>query len=522
MSVTQSIEIPESGLNQFMYAYKPLKNPQQPNPQPINPYTFLNNSTNQTNPVSQTLQSLGFESLPSSPMGKNTNNPQSVGHEDTIIAGSVNVGINLIVQNDITSGHDVTAARNLTCGNQFITKDELVTDVLQVSNLAPRPGDTGIIATGNLTVLPQVGASPSTNGIISGNGGGLTNLPPTSISGSPDYTFQSDAQSFLPPYNPTVNYFLPDATEVIIPIACGIECDFAGKVPGIYFWKTRSTIQFQYLWNSSSGMIMWDGNRIYGEMSWSCHQATLSEALGITDPEYTMTRTVSPVITNPLDNPTAMIVVMESTNSSINPVQFSDYFVDFYRIGAFTAQVPAPSAPIGFAVTRVTGYDASITWVCPGATQYSCVLTPPGDSGNPQTTTTVRLNQSALTPSTSYSLVVTGANSGGSSPASNPFAFATNNLPSIVTGLVVSAITDTGFTLTFNPAQTPVGTSLTYDSTLTPSGGVATPGTNSFVFTGLSPSTYYTVTVTSQNGNGNSFASAPAFIKTSDGPPPPI
>ena len=134
----------------------------------INPYTFLQNPTTQTNPVPQTLQSLGFQSLPSNPMGQNTNNPQAVGRDDTIVAGSVNVGVDIIVQNDITSGHDVTAARNLTCGNQFITKDELVTDVLQVSNLAPRPGDTGIIATGNLTVLPQVGASPATNGIISG------------------------------------------------------------------------------------------------------------------------------------------------------------------------------------------------------------------------------------------------------------------------------------------------------------------------------------------------------------------
>ena len=476
--------------------------------------------------VAQTLQSLGYTLLPSNPMTQSTNNPQSVGHEDTIIGGglkvggSVGVGTDVTVQNDITAGHDVIAARNLTCGNQFITKDELVTDVLQVTNLTPRPGDTGIVVSGNLTVLPQVGASPTTNGIISGNGGGLTNLPPVAISGTPDYSFQSTLSSFEPPYNPSVNYFVPEGTEVAVPIACGITCDFAGKVPGIYFWKTRSTIQFQYLWNSASGMILWDGNRIYGEMSWAAHQATLTEALGILDPEYTLTRTVSPVLTNPLDNPTAMVVVMESTNTSITAA--SDYFVDFYRIGAFTAQVPAPLAPTGFAVSRVTGYDASITWVCPGATQYSSVLTPPGDIPNPQTTTTVRLIQSNLTPSTTYSIVVTGANSGGSSPASAPFSFATNGLPSIVTGLVVSAITSTGFTLNFNPSQTPAGTesTLAYAPLLTPSDGSVTPGTNSFVFEGLSPSTYYVVTVTSVNVNGNGYASAPAFIKTSAAPPP--
>ena len=471
-----------------------------------------------TQGIAQTLQSLGYTLLPSNPMTQSTNNPQAVGHEDTTIGGSLDVGINLIVQNDITSGHDITAARNLTCGNQFITKDELVTDILQVSSLAPKPGDTGIVTTGNLTVLPQVGASPQTNGIISGNGGGLTNLPPVAISGSPDYTFQSSASSFLPPYNPTVNYFDPEGTEVALPIACGITCEFYGKVPGIYFWKTRSTILFQDLWNSASGMILWDGNRVYGEMSWACHQATLSEALGILDPEYTLTRTVSGLTIDPTADPTRMIVVMESTNTSINAGQPDDYFVDFYRIGAFTAQVPAPPAPTGFAVSRVTGYDASITWVCPGATQFSSVLTPPGDAPNPQTTTTVRLIQDALTPSTTYSIVVTGANSGGSSPASAPFSFATNGLPSIVTGLVVSAITTTGFTLTFNPAQTPVGTTLSYSNTLTPSAGISTPGTNSFVFTGLSPSTYYVVTVTSSNENGTGFTSAPAFIKTSDSP----
>ena len=470
-----------------------------------------------TQEVAQTLQSLGYTLLPSNPMTQSTNNPQAVGHEDTTIGGGLAVGTDLIVQNDITAGHDITAARNLTCGNEFITKDELVTDTLQVSNLSPRPQDTGIIVNGNLTVLPQVGVSPA-NGIISGNGGGLTNLPPVSISGRPDYAFQSSIASFEPPYNPAVNYFDPEGTEVAVPIVCAITCDFAGKVPGIYFWKTRSTILFQDLWNSASGMILWDGNRIYGEMSWACHQATLTEQLGILDPEYTLTRTVSPLALDPESYPTAMIVVMESTNTSINPLQYSDYYVDFYRIGAFTAQVPAPPAPTGFAVSRITGYDASITWVCPGGTEFSSVLTPAGDVPNPQITTTIRLTQNALTPDTTYSIVVTGDNSGGPSPPSAPFSFATNNLPSIVKGLVVSAITSTGFTLTFSPAQTPVGTTLSYNPTLTPSHGTATPGLDSFVFTGLSPSTYYVVTVTSSNENGNGYASAPAFIKTSDSP----
>ena len=471
-----------------------------------------------TQDVAQTLQSLGYTLLPSNPMTQSTNNPQSVGHEDTIIGGSLRVGVDTIVQNDITSGHDIAAARNLTCGNQFITKDELVTDILQVTNLAPRPGDTGIVISGNLTVLPQVGANPATNGIISGNGGGLTNLPPTVISGNPDYTFQSSIASFEPPYNPAVNYFDPEGTEVALPIVCGIRCEFSDKIPGIYFWKTRSTILFQNLWNSVSGMIMWDGTRIYGEMSWAAHQATLSEALGILDPEYTLVRTVSPLAVDPETNPTAMIVQMESTNTSINILQPNDYYVDFYRLASFTAQVPIPPAPTGFAVSRVTGYDASITWVCPGATQYSSVLTPPGDAPNPQITTAVRLIQSALTPSTTYSLVVTGENSSGSGPASSPLAFATNRLPSIVTGLVVSAITSTGFTLNFNPAQTPAGTTVSYDYTLTPSAGTSTAGTNSFTFTGLSPSTFYVVTVYSKNETGDSYSSAPAFIQTSASP----
>jgi hypothetical protein len=477
-----------------------------------------------TQDIAQTLQSLGYTLLPSNPMTQSTNNPQAVGHEDTSIGGnldvggSTQVGVDLIVQNDITSGHDIAAARNLTCGNEFITKDELVTNQLQVTNLTPRPGDPGIVLSGNLTVLPQIGANPLTSGIISGNGGGLTNLPPAVISGNPDYTFQSTLTSFAPPYNPAVNYFDPEGTEVALPIVCAIPCDFSGKVPGIYFWKTRSTILFQNLWNSVSGVIMWDGTRIYGEMSWAAHQATLTQQLGILDPEYTLTRTVSPLALDPETNPTSMIVVMESTNTSISIAQPDDYFVDFYRLASFTAQVPIPPAPFGFAVSRVTGYDASITWVCPGATQFSSVLTPPGDAPNPQITTTVRLTQSALTPSTTYSLVVTGANSSGSGPASSPLAFATNRLPSIVTGLVVSAITSTGFTLNFSPAQTPAGTTVSYDYTLTPSAGTSTSGTNSFVFTGLSPSTFYVVTVYSKNETGDSYSSAPAFIQTSASP----
>ena len=476
-----------------------------------------------TQGIAQTLQSLGYTLLPSNPMTQSTNNPQAVGHEDTSIGGGLGVGTDVIVQNDITSGHDIVAARNLKCGNLFETKDELVTDTLQVTNLAPRPADTGIVVSGNLTVLPQVGASPLTNGIISGNGGGLTNLPPVSISGTPDYIFQSDVESFLPPfYGPTVNYFVPEGSETAPSISCGITCDFSDKVPGIYFWKTRATITLQDAWDSTSGMIMWDGNRIYGEMSWNAHQLGISTGnpLGIYDPLYILTRTISNTTFNPAANPTAMVVVMEGNiEFAIDPLQPYDYFVDFYRIGAFTAQVPAPPAPNGFAVSRVTGYDASITWVCPGATQYSSVLTPPGDAPNPQTTTTVRLIQDALTPSTTYSVVVTGANSGGSSPASAPFSFATNGLPSIVKGLVVSDITSTGFTLNFSPAQTPAGTSVTYNYTLTPSAGTATPGTNSFVFTGLSPSIYYVVTVTSQNENGEGYSSSPAFIQTSATPP---
>jgi hypothetical protein len=138
-----------------------------------------------------------------------------------------------------------------------------------------------------------------------------------------------------------------------------------GKPPGLYFWKTDADIDIQYLWNSASGFVYWDGIKISGETTYSLTQ--LNSAL---NPLYSLT--YSELSYTSL---TVMVVHMESTNTSIDPLQTDSYYINFFKISDLGGSaVPLPT-PTGLAVSAVTANNATLTWNQVAGYNYYVYLT---------------------------------------------------------------------------------------------------------------------------------------------------
>lgn len=259
------------------------------------------------------------------------------------LPGSVDAG------GDVTAGGDIISTGDLLADGDVVVEGSA--DIGTSLTTGARPGVVG----GNITCSPP--------GVFVGNGSGLTNLPPTTLSSVPDFFFQSSITDFgvVAP-----NRFVPEDT-LPVPFV-NIPCDFFGRPPGLYFWKTDAAISFQNLFNSASGLVWWDGTKVSGETSWSQTQFE-----SIENPAYSLT--ISYLFFTSL---TGFFVSMESTNTSIDPLQPTDYYVNVWKIAGINA-TPTPSLPAPDNLAVVTGgnpreLDIAFDPVV-GATFYVATLT---------------------------------------------------------------------------------------------------------------------------------------------------
>ena len=186
-----------------------------------------------------------------------------------------------------------------------------------------------------------------------------------------------------------------------------------------------------------------------------------------------------------------------------------------------TTLVGGPTAITGVASSTITSTSISLTWSGgAGATSYTYAANNIPASASPDNGVSAQnATFTGLTPSTSYSFVITAINLGGNT-VSSPFVVSTGPAaPQAATSLAGSSITSTGFTLGWLGASG--ATSYTY----TLNGSAATPSTNnsssdppSVAFTSLAASTAYTVIVIATNAGGST-NSSPLTVTTSLGAP---
>lgn len=326
--------------------------------------------------------------------------------------GTVVIDDNLQVEKDM-----------LVKGGKQVNGDMTVKGKLNIGT-SITTGDIAGVVGGNIECLPP--------GIFVGDGSGLYNLPLPNLS-TPDFSFQPTILNtgvFL------VNPFwftttaVPAVDSVYLPIPMPyvkIECAMAGKDPGVYFWKTDAAIAVQQLWNSASGYVYWDGTKVSGQTTYSDYFDTTTA--NISGAFYnTAFRSYTRSYLKTLDL-TTFIVEIASTNTSVNPAQYQDYYVNFYKVGEVTSVPPLP-VPTGLTNTALTSTSATLTWDSAGAgLSYTLYLTPviPGPTipfpvGADITTATV----TGLTPNTSYNAVICSKfGSRSSAPSSPPVSVTT-------------------------------------------------------------------------------------------------
>jgi hypothetical protein len=258
-------------------------------------------------------------------------------------------------------------------------------------------------------------------GIFVGNGSGLTGIPPSTIPALPSFSVQSQLINFglIEPnrINPEDG---PATPYVNIPI------EMFGKPAGIYFWKTDANIQLQYLWNSASGFVYWDPNaavKISGQTTWSLTE----DAEG--GPEFGFySLTWSYLSLDPTTN-TRFNIQIESTNSSVNPLQYANYYVNFYKIADLTGGGQPLPVPTGLAVSSITSTTAVASWnVLPGYTYTIFVTSGLDTQAYSATTSPVTLGVlpiPELFPETPYSITIDAHTPTQTSAQSSPVLFTT-------------------------------------------------------------------------------------------------
>lgn len=290
----------------------------------------------------------------------------------------------------------VTSVGNLNIGGSLgVTGSANVGGSLGVTGSANVGGNLGVIGSANVGSLSTVGnVSVGAPGIFVGNGQGLTNLPPANIGLTPSFYFQSELIDFyeLP------NRFLPEAEPEVVPtVGVAIPCEMFGKPPGLYYWKTEANILLQNLFNSASGLVYWDGTKVTGETTWSLYQST-----SVLNPIYSLT--LSYLFLTSL---TGFYVALESTNTSIDPLQPDNYYVNFYKVADLGGSATPLPTPTGLSATGTSGTTAAISWnyVSP----YNYTIYNQGPTGAPSVVnvgSTGSYGLTGLTPSTAYSVEI--------------------------------------------------------------------------------------------------------------------
>jgi len=330
---------------------------------------------------------------------------------DTTLQGRLSVGLDVDAESvtsrsSIAAGTTITALTSVTAGTSMSAGTSM--NIGTSLNINSTNSENG-----NCTVQAP--------GIFVGNGSGLTGIPPSTLPALPSFSVQSQLIDFglIEPnrINPEDG---PATPYVNIPI------EMFGKPAGIYFWKTDANIQIQYLWNSASGFVYWNPDaavKISGQSTWSLTE----DAEG--GPEFGFySLTWSYLSLDPTTN-TRFNIQIESTNGSVNPLQYANYYVNFYKIADLTGGGQPLPVPTGLAVSSITSTTAVASWnVVPGNT-YTIFLTVGSTTqAYSATTSPVTLGEApipALFGDTEYSITIDAHTPTQTSAQSAPVLFTT-------------------------------------------------------------------------------------------------
>ena len=184
--------------------------------------------------------------------------------------------------------------------------------------------------------------------------------------------------------------------------------------------------------------------------------------------------------------------------------------------GSISTLPPPPPAVTGFTASSPTTTTVDLVWNSAlNASQYSIVSSPPTTT---QTTSGTTFTFTGLSPDTAYTFTITPSNVSGNGPPTTSGSISTlPPPPPAVTGFTASSPTVTTVDLVWNSALN----ATQYSIVSSPPTTTQTTSGTTFTFTGLSPDTAYTFTITPSNVSGNGPPTTSSSISTLPPPPPP-
>jgi hypothetical protein len=198
-----------------------------------------------------------------------------------------------------------------------------------------------------------------------------------------------------------------------------------------------------------------------------------------------------------------------------------------------TPVAPTPVAP-AFTINSIsaTANSISYSWInAPvGTASYDVFYVQIDTPSTPVTITSTSYTFGGLSSNTTYSVYVQAKDSEGaflgsaSSSITTPFPTPTPVAPTPVAPFEITSISSTTSTITYSWSNAPVGTTsyrIFYAFEDNPSSAIDVTST-SYTFSGLSPSTTYSVYVTARDSEGANLASDSASIATATPAPTPV
>jgi len=184
--------------------------------------------------------------------------------------------------------------------------------------------------------------------------------------------------------------------------------------------------------------------------------------------------------------------------------------------GSISTLLPLPPAVTGFTASSPSTTTVELAWNSVlYASQYSIVSSPPTTT---QTTSGTTFTFTGLTPITAYTFTITPSNVSGNGPPTTSSSISTlPPLPPAVTGFTASSPTYTTVNLVWNSALY----ASQYSIVSSPPTTTQTTSGTTFTFTGLTPDTAYTFTITPSNVSGNGPPTTSSSISTIPLPPLP-
>ena len=178
---------------------------------------------------------------------------------------------------------------------------------------------------------------------------------------------------------------------------------------------------------------------------------------------------------------------------------------------------PPPPAVTGFTASSPTITTVDLVWNSTlYATEYSIESSPPTTT---QTTSGTTFTFTGLTSITAYTFTITPSGASGNGPSTTSSSISTLPLPPpAVTGFTASSPTATTVNLVWNSALN----ATEYSIVSSPSTTTQTTSGTTLTFTGLTPDTAYTFTITPSNVSGNGPPTTSSSISTLPPPPPAV